>query len=441
MLLEGPWVLRDFADQAGERIDVREMRHVLLHLLRPHEFEPMSSRTHKQNIVDAFAGELLAGADTPDDLDEQLLLIRRKLVDLEAQPDCEVLDFYRPPLKDIWDPGTDRPDGASDLDLLMYKRQIVFYGPPGTGKTYRTRELAGRLIRRVALEKWKAARFFSSQDELDEYVDANVRWLQLHPGYGYEEFIRGLRLAADGSTSYVDGFLLQLVAEMNQTPEEERLPVVLVLDEINRTDLSRLFGEAFSLLENRDAPVVLPGLDEKGRARELALPESLFVIGTMNLIDQSVEELDFALRRRFFWRPAAFEPAPIVEVNQRRWAWYAPGKWGWDRALGDMTQLAERAGLLNEEIARSPRLGAQYQIGHTYFFDAAFFAGRWLHGRKSLSGGVLWASNGKPRASIEDLWVFSIAPLLEQYLAGLDSDTATGELQKLRDVLMTGKVE
>lgn len=442
-LLDDPWALRDFADDAGDGIAVREMRNVLLHLLRPDEFERMSSRTHKQDIVDAFAGELLSDDDEPDDLDERLLRIREKLVELEAQPDAHlgILDFYHPPLRDIWDPGSGRADGASDLDLLLYKKQIVIYGPPGTGKTHRTRELADRLIRRVALERWGTARFFSSQDALDAYVAANVHWVQLHPGYGYEEFVRGLRLSADGSAGYVDGLLPRLVDKMEETPAEERLPVVLVLDEINRTDLSRLFGEAFSLLENRDAPALLPGLDGDAPPRRLALPADLHVIGTMNLIDQSVEELDFALRRRFFWRPAEFEPDAIVEVNRERWDRHAPGRIGWDRAVADVTRLAERAALLNGQIAQSPHLGPQYELGHTYYFDAAYFAGRWLRGVKQLTGGVLWTASERPRASLEDLWTYSLEPLLAQYLGGLDADTAAGELARLRGVLMTGKVE
>lgn len=442
-LLAHPWDLRTFADDASEGIAVREMRHILLHLLRPDEFERMSSRTHKQNIVDAFAGELLSGEDVPDDLDEQLLQVRQRLGELNAQPAAHlgILDFYYPPLRDIWDPGSDRPDGASDLDLLLYKKQIVLYGPPGTGKTYRTRQLAHRLIRRVALEKWKANRFFSSQDELDEYTQANIHWVQLHPGYGYEEFVRGLRLMADGSTTYVPGLLPRIVDQIDAVPSQERLPVVLVLDEINRTDLSRLFGEAFSLLENRAASVLLPGFDPGDEPQQLALPNNLFVIGTMNLIDQSVEELDFALRRRFFWRPAGFESIPIIQVNESRWAQHAPSKWGWDRAIGDMTLLAERAVLLNDQIARSPHLGPQYVIGQTYFFDAAFFAGRWLRGLKQLTGGVLWTKSGKPRQSLEDLWTFSLEPLLSQYLAGLEADTAGSELARLYTVFAMGRVE
>lgn len=442
-ILDDPWALRDFADEASDGVPVREMRHILLHLLRPEEFERMSSQTHKRSIVQAFGEELLDKESAPEDLDEQLLRIRRKLEELNAQPDAHngILDFYRAPLNDIWDPGSDRPDGASDLDLLMYKRQIVYYGPPGTGKTHRTRALADRLIRRVALEKWKAHRYFSSQQELDAYIEANVRWVQLHAGYGYEEFVRGLRLTSDGSTTYVDGLLPRLVAEIEARPKDERLPVVLVLDEINRTDVSRLFGEAFSLLENRELPVLLPGVQEGDAPVSLSLPDDLYVIGTMNLIDQSVEELDFALRRRFFWRPAGFEPDPIVTVNRDRWNRWAPDRYGWDRAEEDITQLAERATLLNEQIARSPHLGPQYELGHTYFFDAAFFAGTWLQGRKYLSGGVLWMKNGRPRTPLEDLWSFSLEPLLAQYLGGLDAETAWAELGRLRTVLLDGKVQ
>ena len=77
---------------------------------------------------------------------------------------------------------------------------------------------------------------------------------------------------------------------MTAVTETDRLPVILVLDEINRTDLSRLFGEAFSLLENRDTPVLLPGFDVGAAPQALAPPHNLYVIGTMNLIDQSVED-------------------------------------------------------------------------------------------------------------------------------------------------------
>lgn len=445
-LLQDPWLMRDFADDVGPNIAVREMRHILLHLLFPDEFERISSRNHKRVITDAFAKEFLSGDGVPDDPDEQLYLIRQKLMELGAKPTGgdPVLDFYRAPLQAIWDSESAQEDGATDIDMLLYKKQMVIFGAPGTGKTHRTRQLAEQIIRRTALQQWGAARFFREQSALDDYVKQNVHWLQLHPGYGYEEFVRGLRLAPDGSTKYVDGFLPRLVAAMNEVPAEDGLPVVLVLDEINRTDLSRMFGEAFTLLENRDTEVTLPGInDAVGQddvAATLALPSNLFVIGTMNLIDQSVEELDFALRRRFFWRPAEFEQNAIVAVNEVRWPRHIPKKWGWDRAVTDMTTLSERAVLLNQAIAQSPHLGPQYELGHTYYFDAAFFVGNWLRGRKTLTGGVFWTNKGKPQRSLLDLWKYSIEPLLMQYLGGLDSDVAASERDRLKAVLFTGTV-
>lgn len=433
--LEDPWALREFADDASEDVPVREMRHILLHLLRPEEFERISSGTHKQQIVDAFRGEFLDGDDAPEDLDEQLLRIRGALEELGVQPDLDggTIDFYFPPLNGIWKPDADGEEGASDLGLLLHKKHLVFYGPPGTSKTYRTRALADSLIRRAALEKWGAKRFFAEQDRLSELVEENIEWVQLHPGFGYEEFIRGLRLDGD-RTVYAPGLLLRLVERM-AARGEDGLPVVLVLDEINRTDLSRMFGEAFSLLENRGSSAVLPGIDADSDPVELSLPDDLYVIGTMNLIDQSVEQMDFALRRRFFWRPCGFERGPIIDVNRERWPEYAPTMYGWDRAEKDIDRLADRAEELNREIAASSHLGAQYALGHTYYFDAAYLVGIWLQGRKQLRGGVLWKKPGRPQPPLEDLWTLSLEPVLAQYLEGIDPTTAREEIARLRDVL------
>jgi 5-methylcytosine-specific restriction protein B len=93
--LKEPWALREFADDAGEDVKVREMRHILLHLLRPEEFERISSGTHKQQIVDAFRGEFLDGDGAPEDPDEQLLHIRGALEGLGVQPDLAggTIDF------------------------------------------------------------------------------------------------------------------------------------------------------------------------------------------------------------------------------------------------------------------------------------------------------------------------------------------------------------
>ena len=98
--------------------------------------------------------------------------------------------------------------------------------------------------------------------------------------------------------------------------DPEPLPWVLILDEINRTDLSRLLGEAFSALDDRDAQIDLPAVG--GHAVDpFKLPDDLFLIGTMNTIDQSVEQLDFAMRRRFFWLHSGFREAGDPDSRAR----------------------------------------------------------------------------------------------------------------------------
>ncbi len=228
-------------------------------------------------------------------------------------------------------------------------------------------------------------------------VRSCVRWIQLHPGYGYEEFIRGLRL--DGSaTQYEPGALPKIIEEMGAQVLPDGLaplPFVLVLDEINRTDLSALFGEAFSLIERdkRGEPgAELPGLNVGDPAARLVIPEDLYIIGTMNEIDQSVETLDFALRRRFLWRECPFERDTLLSIVFSRWPDDVGKRWSEEARDPQLERFADRAGALNQAIDDSDELGRAYQVGHTYFADITFFLGTWLSSRKSAppNGTFLW---------------------------------------------------
>ena len=427
-LLSDPWALEDFVREAPSQ-NQREMMHILLHLLHPDSFERIASGTHKREISDAFS-QLLDG-EVPDDwsTDRKLLAIRTALEDdfLVGGNIDGSIDFYHPPLQGVWQSRTGgEGEGTSDIESLEWKKQLILYGPPGTSKTFTARELSKTLIRREALRSWGPRKFFDNKDLLDRLVIDHVEWVQLHPGYGYAEFIRGLRLEKE-ETRYQPGLLPNLIERIvsQDLPDGlTPLPFVLVLDEINRTDLSAMLGEAFSLLERdkRDFSVTLPGINNGEGPTTLAMPGNLYIIGTMNEIDQSVETLDFALRRRFLWRECPFERDTLLEIVRHRWEEDVPERYSIEHAMGQIEIFADRAQELNDAIFHMDELGRAYQIGHTYFADITFFLERWLSTGRSRpqSGTYLWSPAGHVRAPLRDLWDRSLKPLLEQYLSGTD---------------------
>jgi 5-methylcytosine-specific restriction enzyme B len=437
-LLDDPWPLRDLMDAVAAD-SVPGMRHILLHLLRPESFERIASGSHKQSIAATYAGFLPVGE--LEDVDEQLLAIRRELESLLARPSGEI-DFYEPPLAGTWGAGRDG-DGTDPVELLDLKKQLVLFGPPGTSKTYEAKQLAERIIRRRALQIWGPVEYFKQQDGLEELIGTRVRRLQLHPAYSYEEFIRGLRLR-DGKTAYEDGYLLRLIAEINKEHAidgEEPLPWVLILDELNRADLSRVFGEAFSVLEDRNSSVQLPGAEPGEPPAEIKLPEHLFVIGTMNLIDQSLEQIDFALRRRFLWSRSGFDADRLTTVLRELWEKTpTASRYRWQRLSEEMELFERRASLLNEQIADSPLLGRDYEIGHTYFFDVIGLLSRAEHlHRKTRASLFLWTRKGEALSPVRDLWRMSLEPLLDQYLQGVDVASRQFEVKRLAGVFLNGE--
>lgn len=422
-VLADPWEFMAAVD-AVEGAETRQLRHMLVHLTHPETFERIASREHKRRVAAAFSS--LLGGDAPEDVDRRLLAVRQALEPLLGRKN---FDFYWPPLVEVWNDQGDDGAAGVPLDALRHKRQIVLYGPPGTGKTHRAKNIAERLIRPALLASMGPKDYFGRQAEVSEGIRRRTHRLQLHPAYGYEDFIRGLHIDGSGGTEYRPGYLPRLVAEMGG--DDPSIPHVLILDEMNRTDLSRTLGEAFSLLEDRGQEIELPGADAAGRTTTLGIPENLYVIGTMNLIDQSVEQMDFALRRRFLWVRCPFDREALVSASKSRWA-RTGGRVTWERVAPDFERLATAAEALNREIANSPLLGSQYEIGHAYLLDAVSFL---REDMGSAPRTFLWA-NGRAKRPVEQTWELSLRPLLEEYLAGLDARSRESELAKLQTVFL-----
>jgi len=158
---------------------------------------------------------------------------------------------------------------------LLRKKQIIFQGPPGTGKTY----VAERLARLMISEK-------------TGFYDV----IQFHPAYAYEDFIQGIRpQTKDGKLTYqtAKGRFLDF-CDRAKDDETDGSPCVMIIDEINRAHLARVFGELMYLLEYRDKEMSLAIGGETFR-----VPDNVYIIGTMNTADRSIALVDHALRRRF----------------------------------------------------------------------------------------------------------------------------------------------
>lgn len=293
-----------------------------------------------------------------------------------------------------------REDVASSLNLsadeaetiaslLAEKRQVIFEGPPGSGKTF------------VAE---KIARSFTG-NPLDGVPDESIEVVQFHQSYGYEDFVQGIRpeTDAEGHLQYRvrPGIFMRLCERARLNPTKR---FVILIDEINRGNISRIFGELLLLLEYRDQQVTLPYAtpDEP----KFSIPENVFLIGTMNTADRSLAQIDYALRRRFYFyrfQPVVDGHAPILV----RWI---------DTQAGMPAESRER--ILSLFVALNLRitdlLGEDFQIGHSHFMRAD-----------------IGTDDGLRR-----VWRYAVIPLLTEYfhshrdrsavLASFEIDTLLG---------------
>jgi 5-methylcytosine-specific restriction protein B len=168
--------------------------------------------------------------------------------------------------------------------LLRYQKQIILQGPPGTGKT--------RLAKQIARYMTKN----ETNDKIDD-LDGQVKLIQFHPSYSYEDFVRGIVTESNGTQieyKTKDKVLVDMATKALNTRDK---PYILIIDEINRANLSSVLGELIYALEYRDEAV--ESMYDIAGKREITLPSNLYIIGTMNTADRSIGHIDYAIRRRF----------------------------------------------------------------------------------------------------------------------------------------------
>ena len=189
-----------------------------------------------------------------------------------------------------YDDDDDAPTGENDMEiqqlreLLEQFHQIILYGPPGTGKTYSAKKILRELLN-VKDEK--------ALDDLRAYWNI----VQFHPSYNYEDFVRGIQVKTEEKrTVYeiVNRVFGNMCADACKNPNK---PYVLIIDEINRANVSAVLGELIYALEYRGAPVKTPYLGD------IIIPPNLYIIGTMNTADRTIGQIDYAVRRRFAFVP------------------------------------------------------------------------------------------------------------------------------------------
>lgn len=386
------------------------MHHILLHLCDPEKYEAIAAQKHKNAIIETFFS-LLNAENTQglyDDIDETIYAIRKEL---DAFFGYEV-SFYEEEIQAAWNFGESKDD-VSEVTLFEYKKAMVFYGPPGTSKTYSATRLAELLITK---------HYFRNKHSIKEYFedtqkifDGHIHNLQLHSNYNYEDFIAGMHIE-DKSSVVKPGYLLNLIEEIKNDP----LPHILILDEINRTDISRLFGELFSALEYRNKKIKLSLGD-----LEIALPENLYFIGTMNEIDFSLERIDFALRRRFLWQFKGFDREILFQMIRQKNIDFKT-----NINESDIDTFINRCDRLNREVSAMPELGENYQIGHTFFAEIVDIF-------KTVKG----IHSGRLNFLVQPaniLWKISIMPILQAFLGNMDADSKREKIAELQKVFING---
>lgn len=281
-------------------------------------------------------------------------------------------------------------------------KALILWGPPGTGKTYAAKKIVQKILGITETELNDYS--FEKGEKSDKGQWAIV---QFHPSYSYEDFIGGISPKLDGNTlAYClkEGVFKRFCDEAAKHEGK----YVFVIDEINRADLSTVFGELMYALEYRGEAIMLPNF-----TKPFIIPKNVYVIGTMNSVDKSLATFDLALRRRFSF----YKVMPNLKALETILGEAAVKE-------DDTRDFIRRCNNLNQEISNPQghfKLGADYQIGHAYFAKIRDF----LLNEPTSEEEKVYTIDTFAR---EKLWMYHLRPLLEEYLGNRIED---GEINNL----------